>query len=185
MIYYIFIENSIAEHKCASYSERSFFKTSIVAASLTSRGFCHTHGTDFFDYVDFFFFFPLLQFHMQSMHQPHPCYLLKQSFWNPIWGQCRLNKISFWFGLPLRMGLLCFSRQNQQARKVCPVLHGWWCDLRITIRPFMLSGLGISSTSRTVFLFSLPFAFLLCRLPSTCRAKLWQTLTLLFTLAYV
>lgn len=32
-----------------------FFKTSIVADSVTSRGSCHTHSTDFFDYVDFFF----------------------------------------------------------------------------------------------------------------------------------
>lgn len=96
---------------------------------------------------------------MQSMHQPYPCYLLKQSFWNPIWGQCRLNKISFWFGLPLRMGLLCFSRRNKQARKVCPALHGWWCDLRITIRPFMLPGFGISSTSCTVLSFFLSICF--------------------------
>lgn len=112
---------------------------------------------------------PQLQFHMQSMHQPYPCYLLKQSFWNPIWGWCRLNKISFWFGLPQRMGLLCFSRQNKQAGKVCPVLHGWWCDLRITIRPFTLAGLAISSTS-CVLSFCFPFHLLsfcvACRLPA-------------------
>jgi len=53
MVYSILTGNSVAEHKCAFYSERPFFKTSIVAASLTSRDFCHTHGTDFFDYVDF------------------------------------------------------------------------------------------------------------------------------------
>lgn len=93
------------------------------------RGFLSHTQSRFFWLCRFLF---LLQFHMQSMHQPHPCYLLKQSFWNPIWGQCRLNKISFWFGLPLRMGLLCLSRQNQQARKVCPVLHGWWCILRLS-----------------------------------------------------
>lgn len=94
---------------------------------------------------------------MQSMHQPHPCYLLKQSFWNPIWGQCRLNKISFWYGLPLRMGPLCLSRQNQLARKVCPVLHGWWCVLRLTIPAVRL---GLPSNCTLCFLFPLPFAFL-------------------------
>lgn len=99
---------------------------------------------------------------MQSMHQPHPCYLLKQSFWNPIWGQCRLNKISFWFGLPLWIGLLCLSRQNQQARKVCPVLHGWWCVLRLKIRP-SCSG---SAAPPVCFLFHLPFVFSLS--PSIC-----------------
>lgn len=33
------------------------------------------------------------------------------------------------------MGLLCLSRQNERARKVCPVLHGWWCVLRLPGRP--------------------------------------------------
>lgn len=114
------------------HPKRACLKTYTAVKSLEFRVFVTYTEHRFFWLCRFLF---VLQFHMQSMHQPHPCYLLKQSFWNPIWGQCRLNKISFWFGLPLWIGLLCLSRQNQQARKVCPVLHGWWCVLRLTIRP--------------------------------------------------
>lgn len=133
------------------------------------QAFCHTHREHRFFWLCRFLF--LLQFHMQSMHQPHPCYLLKQSFWNPIWGQCRLNKISFWFGLPLRMGLLCLSRQNQQARKVCGALHGWWCVWRLRIAsapgsPTSCFSLSLSICSQAE-----------CSVPSTCRAERWLTLT--------
>lgn len=160
----------------AFHPKRACLKNAHCSKITGVQGFCHIHRDRFFWLCRFLF---LLQFHMQSMHQPHPCYLLKQSFWNPIWGQCRLNKISFWFGLPLWIGLLCLSRQNQQARKVCPVLHGWWCVLRLTDQAVLL---GLRGTSTLLSLpfhssFSFPFHLLPCRLSSTCRAEPWQTHT--------
>lgn len=161
----------------AFHPKRACLKTHTAVKSLASGVFVTYTEHRFFWLCRFLF---LLQFHMQSMHQPHPCYLLKQSFWNPIWGQCRLNKISFWFGLPLWIGLLCLSRQNQQARKVCPVLHGWWCVLRLTIRPscsWAPRHLHSSFSFPFRSSFSFPVHLLPCCLSSTCRAQRWQTHT--------
>lgn len=49
------------------------------------------------------------------------------------------------------MGLLCLSRQNEPARKVCPVLHGCWCP-PIPARGRQAPQLLLSA----VFLFPLP-----------------------------
>lgn len=56
------------------------------------------------------------------------------------------------------MGLLCLSRQNQQARKVCPVLHGWWCVLRLRIRQLCSGGLAALLPLPARLSLSLPFA---------------------------
>lgn len=64
------------------------------------------------------------------------------------------------------MGLLCLSRQNERARKVRPVLHGWRCVLRLPGRPSCIlhpARAGSQLLDSAVFLFPLPW--LPCCLP--------------------